>query len=584
MLKQVLQGLLKLLRKILAPLAPPVFPDDEDKTRRAKYANTIALIFLVAVILWEGWAKISQLNPAFEFVDVILFGIVVVCIVGLVRLRQGHVRTISIALIVMLWIGCNGMAIQYGVKDVSFISNFAVILMAGLLLGQWAAAIVTGLSIVVGLVLGFAQEAGRLHPEAFPMGLFGVTMAVILVIYAIVLYSLIDGLERALRKSRQSVEELGSANAILSFTQGELQNRSTELTVANQQLENRSRKLHGIAEVARTTTAIRSFDELLQAITSGISQELGYYHVGLFMLDEQKQYAILRSANTAEGLRMISRGYRVAVGSISPIGYIAQTGQPRITRAVEDDSRFLGNVDFPETHSQIVLPLGSGDNVIGVLDIQSREANAFSPDDLSILSILSDQVATAIQNALLYEQSQTALREADVASRQVAGQAWAEYGGMIQTRGYRYDGIKSEVLKDAKQARRESDALTVPVQLRDQTIGCLRLKSSEPGRQWTDDELSMVRATAERVALALEGARLLDEAQKRARREAFLSEVTAKLGTSIQLDSILRDTVEELGQTLKNSTVTFQLVSPSEPYERMRPNSGGAPTDGNKAE
>jgi GAF domain-containing protein len=75
----------------------------------------------------------------------------------------------------------------------------------------------------------------------------------------------------------------------------------------------------------------------------------------------------------------------------------------------------------------------------------------------------------------------------------------------------------------------------------------------------------MVSATAELVALALEGARLLDEAQKRATREAFLSEVATKLSTSFQLDSILRDTVQELGQTLKNSTVTFQLVNPSMP-------------------
>jgi GAF domain-containing protein len=75
----------------------------------------------------------------------------------------------------------------------------------------------------------------------------------------------------------------------------------------------------------------------------------------------------------------------------------------------------------------------------------------------------------------------------------------------------------------------------------------------------------MVSATAERVALALEGARLLEVAQKRATREAFLSEVATKLSTSFQLDSILRDTVQELGQTLQSSTVTFQLVNPSTP-------------------
>lgn len=73
----------------------------------------------------------------------------------------------------------------------------------------------------------------------------------------------------------------------------------------------------------------------------------------------------------------------------------------------------------------------------------------------------------------------------------------------------------------------------------------------------------MAEATAERVALALESARLLDDAQKRAQRETFLSEVSTKLGASFQVDSILRDTVEELGQTFKNATVSFQLTNPA---------------------
>lgn len=109
------------------------------------------------------------------------------------------------------------------------------------------------------------------------------------------------------------------------------------------------------------------------------------------------------------------------------------------------------------------------------------------------------------------------------------------------------------------------NALSVPIQLRGQTIGSFNLKPSDPARSWTDDELMMVRSTAERVALALEGARLLEEAQKRANREAFLSDISTKLSASFQLDSILRDTVQELGHTIRNSTVTFQLVNPAKP-------------------
>ncbi|HEY3476772.1 MAG TPA: GAF domain-containing protein, partial [Anaerolineales bacterium] len=115
----------------------------------------------------------------------------------------------------------------------------------------------------------------------------------------------------------------------------------------------------------------------------------------------------------------------------------------------------------------------------------------------------------------------------------------------------------------------------IPVQLRGQTIGRLKLNSSNRLHEWTDDELGIVKATAERVSLALEGARLLEEAQKRAAREAFLSDVAAKLSTSFQLDSILRDTVQELGQTLKNSTVTFQLVDPAGSSNERLENANG---------
>jgi GAF domain-containing protein len=184
---------------------------------------------------------------------------------------------------------------------------------------------------------------------------------------------------------------------------------------------------------------------------------------------------------------------------------------------------------------------------------------------VELFSILADQVSVAIQNARSLDQAQRALREAEIASSQLTGQAWTGYAETIRTKGYRYDGVKPEPLKKTSKTVEEKDAFTVPVQLRGQTIGRLKLKSSDATRKWTEDELAIIESTAERVALAMDGARLLDEAQKRATRETFLSELAAKLGTSFQLDSILRDTVEELGQTLKGSTVTFQLVNPSAP-------------------
>jgi two-component system sensor histidine kinase DevS len=132
----------------------------------------------------------------------------------------------------------------------------------------------------------------------------------------------------------------------------------------------------------------------------------------------------------------------------------------------------------------------------------------------------------------------------------------------MDIKAFAYDGVSSRALADAP-AQSKPVLLSVPVTVRGQVIGNLRLNPLDPNRTWSDDDIAIARAVAERAALALEAARLLEDAQKRASRESFLSEVASKLSTSFQLDSILRDTVEELGQTLQGSTVSFQLVDPS---------------------
>jgi GAF domain-containing protein len=339
-----------------------------------------------------------------------------------------------------------------------------------------------------------------------------------------------------------------------------VEKRTQELFVANQKAEKRVEQLQVIAEIARTAISIRNTDQLLPLLAQLIGEQYGFYHVGIYLIDELNQFAILRASNSGGGSQMLQRGYRVKVGEKNIVGYCARDGHARIASVT--DELFLLEAVLAEAHSEMVLPLKAGDQIIGVVDIQSVQSNSFSQADIDTLSILADLIAIAIQNAILYERSQRTLREAEAASSQASAEAWKGYTATIQTKGYRYNGIRPEPLKAAHRSSGENGTLLQPVQLRGQTIGRLELKASNPSRQWTEDELAILEATAERVAIALEGARLLEDAQKRAARESFLSEMAAKLGTSFKLDSILRDTVQELGQTLKGSTVSFQLVDP----------------------
>jgi GAF domain-containing protein len=379
------------------------------------------------------------------------------------------------------------------------------------------------------------------------------------------------GLFTGIAGYRQEMLEKSNSNLVLAeqelrdiqaSLEQRVEKRISETTTANQKLAKRADQLKTIAEIARTVVHSRDINELLPSLAGLISERFGYYHVGIFLLDDDHKFALLQAANSEGGARMLARGHRLQVGQQGIVGYVTLHGTARIALDVDDEAIYFTNPELPETHSEVALPLKFGQEILGALDIQSTERNVFSQEDLDLLSILADQVSVAIQNARSLERAQRALREAETASGQLTGQAWRGYSETIRTKGYRYDGIKPEPLKKTFKPDDTEEAVSVPVQLRGQTIGRFKLKSPDASRKWTEDELAIIESTADRVAIAMDGARLLDEAQKRAARETFLSELAAKLGTSFQMDSILRDTVEELGQVL-DSKVTFQLVNPS---------------------
>jgi GAF domain-containing protein len=553
-----------MLRAILSFFKPPVFPEDDEKTRKAFYAHVIILAIMLVILAYELFRRFTK-TAQLDFSDFILIGLLFMGALCWWLNQKGYVFFASILLAVLFWTASNGIAAGYGIRDTSFIVNFAIITMAALLLGWQASAIIGVLSIGTAFLLANAEAAGRIVTPEYAITDFAQDISAVLFLVTLFVSVLINGLEKAIKRSRKNLRELEAANAELSIAQADLHARSAELTATNKTLQNRTERMRAIADVARTTTSVQNFDELLPLLTTIISRQLGYYHVGIFLVDEHKTYAILRSANTDGGLKMLARGHRLRVGEQGIVGFVTQSGNPRIALDVGADAVFFNNPDLSDTRSELALPLKVSDEIIGVLDLQSSEPNAFSEEDISLLTILADQVAISIQNALSSEQAQRALKEAEIASSQATGQVWKGYMETIQKRGYRYDGIKSDVLKESSRSGKEHDGLSVPIQLRGQTIGRLKLRASERSRVWTDDERAIIEATAERMALALDGARLLDEAQKRAARETFLSALAAKLGTSFQLDSILRDTVDELGQTLKDSTVSFQLVNPSAP-------------------
>ncbi len=203
------------------------------------------------------------------------------------------------------------------------------------------------------------------------------------------------------RVSSERDDEIGTLARTFNHMAGEL---STLYRSLEQRVEERTRQIRTASEVARDAVAIRDVESLLNETVNLITSRFGFYHAGVFLLDADRQNAILRAASSEGGKRMVARGHELAVGKVGIVGYVTGTGKPRIALDVGADQVHFANPELPATRSELALPLWSGDEIIGALDVQSTDPNAFEDEDVIVLQTMADQLAVAIQNARLIEE------------------------------------------------------------------------------------------------------------------------------------------------------------------------------------
>jgi GAF domain-containing protein/HAMP domain-containing protein len=175
-------------------------------------------------------------------------------------------------------------------------------------------------------------------------------------------------------------------------------------------VQERTRQIRTASEVARDAVSITDIEQLLDETVHLISARFGYYHAGVFLLDETGENAVLRAASSEGGKKMLAHGHSLPVGKMGIVGYVMGTGNPRIALDVGEDAYHFSNPDLPETRSELSIPLRSGADVIGALDVQSELPNAFDEDDVLVLQTLGDQLAVAIENAHLIRTQQEVAR------------------------------------------------------------------------------------------------------------------------------------------------------------------------------
>ncbi|MFN8414352.1 MAG: GAF domain-containing protein [Anaerolineales bacterium] len=175
--------------------------------------------------------------------------------------------------------------------------------------------------------------------------------------------------------------------------------------------------LKAAARAAKNITTILDPQELFDRTVDIICDEFGFYYAGVFLLDEQKMYAVLKSGRGEAGRAMLRAGHKLAVGGNSMIGASIANKQGRIALDVGAEAVFFENPHLPKTRSEMALPLIVGEDVIGALTVQSTEEAAFHDDDIAALQTMADQLAIAIQNSNLHRQAERRSRLLKAANR-----------------------------------------------------------------------------------------------------------------------------------------------------------------------
>jgi GAF domain-containing protein/HAMP domain-containing protein len=381
--------------------------------------------------------------------------------------------------------------------------------------------------------------------------------------------------------SEDEIGELSNTfNNMASQLQNLIINLEDQVAARTLDLEARAVKLQATAEIARDVTSESEIPDLLDRAATLISDRFDLYHVGIYLVDGREEYAILVAGNDITGEQLIDSEHRFHISTESNVGYTCTVGEPRL--APSEDNTVITSYHplLQKTAAQMVLPLKVGNKIMGAVDFHSTNPSAFTQNDVPIFHTMVDQLAIAIQKTEFREEIQKNLQELEVTSSFYTRESWRRFiqGKEENIKGYVYSQNKVEpatrmppevieawttreaVSQENLQMDNDIEGtsnLAIPLKIRGEVIGVLNLQLAS--NQIPMEINNFIQELANRFSLVLENARLVEVAQRRVERERITGEITNKIRQTLDIDSVLRAAVQELGETFDLAEVEVQM-------------------------
>lgn len=398
----------------------------------------------------------------------------------------------------------------------------------------------------------------------------------------------------------------------------------TERKRGEEALTRRAVQLQAASDVSRAASSILRPDELLPHVADRILEAFDLYYVGIFLVEAAGEHAALRAATGEAGRTMLERGHRLKIGDLSMIGWSIAHRQARVALDVGEDAMRFDNPLLPETRSELALPLISRSQALGAVSIQSRHAAAFSAEDISVLQTMADQVANAIANARLFEQTRRQLANLTIIQQtmsalaatftreemidallpNIAGAVHADAVSMFMIEGehmiragqypvshgesaglgqviaptdepltrqvietrraltFRTDDPRlPDHARQAFQAAGITANATIPLVGREGVLGTLAVSLRQPGRTFGPEDINLLQTLADQTTVAFEKVLLLEKTRRLAQHRQLINQITGKIRSAVSVDDVLRIATEEL-QEATHATRALARIEP----------------------
>lgn len=383
---------------------------------------------------------------------------------------------------------------------------------------------------------------------------------------------------------------------MLLETRGQLQSELAEReTNEEQERRRRQRDIELNAAVGDVISFAPDVSSLVSRIVELIRDHYTLYFVGVYLLDDTEQYAVLHAGTGDAGRALLDRGHRVRVGS-GLVGTGLADGQLRVENNVEAMARRADADILPYARSEAIVPLRSRGTALGVLVVQSYQSDTFDEDLMMVLQVIADQVAVAIDSIRLYAESQEAAERLQRAYGELSRDAWREV--LATGSGYGYEAVPTQVSPlpaadpgywdaETRRAWLEDDVvvsvateapdvqahhMALPIRSRGEVIGVLDVSKLMAQGAWTPLERDQLLGLAEQLGQALENARLYEVTQRTAMEEQVVGDITQRMRETLNVDAVLQTAISELQSLLGLETVEIR-VEPDGPIpgaERSR--------------